>query len=175
MFDAQGSTASFHQTHAEAGAGEGLTSGGVGSLEAKVEGVLEGMVRTVLTVHLNLMCSLRQTGPFLDFDKASKQLEPLEGLSLSRLVVLSVDELVYFVGTYTHMMCYGALVLSHALLCTPASGAAVLFVLVMAALQVCKYLGSTSWHARTRRGAQPVRRCVRASYARAPFMPERPD
>ncbi len=100
-----------------------------------VEGVMEAMVRVVLTVHLNLMYSLRQTGPFLDFDKASKRLEPLGGLPLARLLALSLDELGYFVSTYTHMICYAALVLSHALLCTPATGVAVLFVLAMAALQ----------------------------------------
>ena len=62
--------------------------------------------------------------------------EPLHALPLARLLALSCDELGYFVSTYTHMICYGAMVLSHALLSTPASAVAVFFVLAMAALQV---------------------------------------
>ena len=61
--------------------------------------------------------------------------EPLHALPLARLLALSCDELGYFVSTYTHMICYGAMVLSHALLSTPASAVAVFFVLAMAALQ----------------------------------------
>ena len=134
MRDAQGSISTGGGGQPRGGIG--ARSGGSRLIEGNVEGLAQGLVRTVLTVHLELMFSLRQTGPFLDFDKAGKPLEPLEGLSISGLLVLSVDELGYFVGTYTHMMCYGALVLSHAFLCTPASGVAVLFVLVMATLQV---------------------------------------
>jgi len=99
------------------------------------EGVLEGVLRVFLVVYLDCMYSLRQTGPFLDFEAALKPLEPLECASIVRLLALSLDELGYFVSTYTHMICYGALVLSHAMLCTPASGVAVFFVLAMAAFQ----------------------------------------
>jgi hypothetical protein len=89
----------------------------------------------VLVVFLHSMFSLRQNGPFLDFTAGEKQLMPLLGVSLSRLLRLSLDALGYFVATYTHMICYLALVLSHALLCTPATAVAVFFVLAMAALQ----------------------------------------
>jgi len=111
----------------------GQAQGGAG--RRPEEGVVEGVVRFALVLFLHSMFSLRQSGPFLDFTAAAKPLMPLRSVPLSRLLRLSVDELGYFVATYTHMICYAALVLSHALLCTPATAVAVFFGLAMAALQ----------------------------------------
>ena len=104
-------------------------------MHAVAEGMLTKATRLVLVAFLKCILALRQTGPLLELDGALKPRLPLQGLSVWRLLELALDEIAHFLSTYTHMMCYVALVLSHVLLRTPASGVAVLFVLVMATFQ----------------------------------------